>query len=148
MPALNTDQILNQLKMNLEGYTIANGYTYDAQTVSRKIIDVANDLKNSQTPAFVLLPGKDELIEENIDLDVRNFTVQVVGYFRERGGNDDISADIEVLKRETQDLIKQAYGNPGDPVLRVFTSEIDPSAVSGFAKDADFILAVNYRYFN
>jgi len=148
MPALDSNALLNQLKTNLEGYTTANGYSYDVQTVSREIIDVASRRNNNEVPAFVILPGKDELIEENLDIDVRNFPVQLVGYFRERDENDSKSSDIEVLKKETMDLLKQAYNNPSDPILRVFTSEIDPSAVAEQSADADFVLTINFRYFN
>ncbi len=149
MPALDFNQVLDGVKTNLELMTVANGYTFDAKKVSRTVFDPSSELRHDEIPAFMIFQQPDELRERDIDITTRKFPVFVGAYVSEEaeGIITDKVRDIETLKMETMNLFEQAYKNPSGQILRVDITTVDPSELDERAKDADFVIGLDFIYF-
>lgn len=160
MPALNENTVLGGLKGVLEGLTLANGYDFDVKIVSRKTLNPTNDISADEVPIYVIIPGKDSLVERGTREDRRKLNVIVGAYIQEMRDNPeeppeepededegDIAIIISTLKQNTLDLLRQAYESPVDPILFVEIGDVDPSIIDENNTDADFMVSLDYHYF-
>lgn len=156
MPALNTNTELERIKTGLLTMLKTNGFTFDVQIVSRKGISPEAGISPDNTPAIMVHPGKDTIVERGIRENHRNWNIVVAAYLAQQNleveeeeappENDPIEKSIEALKKDTINLLQSIYEAPVDPILWAEVGEIDAFELDEQRTDAAFMVGLDVHY--
>lgn len=139
MPDLDRNAELATIKTAVESITIANGFDRDVVRVYREIPN-PDSMKDD---SVVIVPTDDVVIEEDININVREWTVVIAGYVKDRNKDIEIEKFKDNLVRGLRDQVPAAT----DPIFYRHIGTIDPRTLTEAFFDASFTIAYDVRYF-
>ena len=139
MPDLDRNAELVTIKTAVESITIANGFDRDVVRVYREVPN-PDSIKDD---SVLIVPTEDVVVEEDINVNVREWTIVIAGYIKDR--NKEI--EVEKFKDQIMKGLKDKVPAATDPILYRHIGTIDPSTLTEEFDSASFTIAYDVRYF-
>ena len=139
VPEHDRNAELATIKTAVESIAIANGFDRDVVRVYREVPN-PDSIKDD---SVVIVPTDDVVIEEDININVREWTVVIAGYVKDRNKLSEVEKFKDQIMKGLRDQVPAAT----DPIFYRHIGTIDPSTLAEEFDAASFTIAYDVRYF-